>query len=323
MGHCCPPPAQAPILILAWRGTTVLEDWFKFNFKFHPAHWSHESENILAHKGYIKVVESALGRFESGIIGLVECHKVERVYFTGHSLGGGVANVAHLVVRARLMTENSLWAGKDLTCLAYTFAAPQTIVREYEKTGAAPPRLIVELDASSYNVVYGCDPVPRAPGMLEFLGTISSTFATYEIAEFASNPLLAKFLMALLAWEVAAAFSSQYGPIKLPSLFASVLSLTVEQAHVMRKFTHLGTVVYKSPDTEEWEHFTTTAVIEKNLNVSGQALSELLASSYRDLNPDRSGSPNKDDLQSALVDAHKYYQKISYLRSSSSSSSVP
>ena len=312
------PPAQAPILILAWRGSTTQKDWFNFNFKFHPDPWSHESENILAHGAYINVVKSTLGRFESDIIGLIERHNVGRVYFTGHSLGGGVANVAHLVVRARLMEKGSPWArnvqGKGLICLAYTFAAPQTIVRLYDE----PPDLIRELDAWSYNVVYGCDLVPRAPGMLKFLGNIFGIISSKEIA---SNPLVAKMCVGVLAYEFAAALSSQFGPIKLPSLVDNLISLTDEQREVMSKFTHLGTVVYKAPGTEEWEHFTTTAVIEKNLNVSGRELSELLASSYRDLN--HSGSHNKDDLQNALCDAHSYYKKLSYLKSSSSSSSSP
>ena len=66
-------------------------------------------------------------------MGLIETHKVERAFFIGHSLGGGIANVAHLVVRGQLKKAGSPWAKLDgkVTWLACTFAALQTIVRLY------------------------------------------------------------------------------------------------------------------------------------------------------------------------------------------------
>ena len=102
-----------------------------------------------------------------------EYKPVTRAFITGHSLGGGVANVAHLVVRAQLKKVGSPWhelAGKVTTWRACTFAALQTIVRKYETESKPKPPLMVELDESSYNVVYGCDAVSRTPGMLKYLG---------------------------------------------------------------------------------------------------------------------------------------------------------
>ena len=70
---------------------------------------------------------------EDAIVGLIEKHKVERAFFTGHSLGGGMANVAHLIVRGQLKKAGSPWAKLDgkVTWLACTFAALQTVVRLY------------------------------------------------------------------------------------------------------------------------------------------------------------------------------------------------
>eukprot|EP00964_Phaeocystis_antarctica_P104266 scaffold69404_cov60-Phaeocystis_antarctica.AAC.2 len=139
---------------------------------FSTTRWSTETKQTRAHGAYVNLVEDTFARHEDAIVALARLHKVKRAFFTGHSLGGGLANVAHLAVRGQLNKAGSPWAelkGK-VTWLAYTFAAPQTIVRKY--TPENTPRLMADLDDSSYNVVYGCDVVPRFPGMLKYLGAI-------------------------------------------------------------------------------------------------------------------------------------------------------
>ena len=134
--------------------------------------WSSETKHIRAHGAYVNLVEDTFARHEDAIVALARLHKVKRAFFTGRSLGGGLANVAHLAVRGQLSKAGSPWAelkGK-VTWLAYTFAAPQTIVRKYAPENT--PRLMADLDDSSYNVVNGCDAVPRYPGMLKYLGAI-------------------------------------------------------------------------------------------------------------------------------------------------------
>ena len=64
--------------------------------------WSGETKDVRAHGGYVNLVENTFSLHEDEIVGLIEKHKVERAFFTGHSLGGGLANVAHLVVRGQL-----------------------------------------------------------------------------------------------------------------------------------------------------------------------------------------------------------------------------
>ena len=128
------------------------------------------------HGAFNNLVENTFSLHEDAIVDLIATHNVKRVFFTGHSLGGGLANVAHLVVRgqlalgqAGLLGSGSPWTNPKLDkvdWLACTFAAPATIVRP-----PAVTPLIKELDASSYNIVYGCDIVPRA-AMLAFLGNV-------------------------------------------------------------------------------------------------------------------------------------------------------
>ena len=76
-------------------------------------------------------MENTFSLHEDAIVDLIEKYEVERAFITGHSLAGGMANVAHLIVRGQLKKEHSPWAKLDgkVTWLACTFAAPQTIVR--------------------------------------------------------------------------------------------------------------------------------------------------------------------------------------------------
>jgi len=170
---------------------------------------------------------------------------VKRAFITGHSLGGGIANVAHLVVRgqlalsqAGLLGSGSPWTNPKLNkvdWLACTFASLQPIVRKYvDKI----PSLIADLDASSYNVVYGCDPVSRAPGMLKFLGDCVEVVA----------PKIVKETVGLPAWAgiglfLDGKFSSFHGVDTATSDVVKFLK-NKGVTEVIGQFTHVGTVVY-------------------------------------------------------------------------------
>ena len=142
--------------------------------------WSGVTDKVCAHGAYVNLVEDTFARYEVDIVDLIQDHKVKRVFHTGHSLGGGIANIAHLVVRGQLKKAGSPWAKlvDQVTWLACTFASPQTIVRKYDPetmSDEATKTLVFELDTSSYNFVYGCDAVPRILGMLKYLGGLLET----------------------------------------------------------------------------------------------------------------------------------------------------
>ena len=79
-------------------------------------------------------------------------------------------------MRGQLKKAGSPWDRLDgkVTWLACTFAALQTVVRLYTSP-EKKPSLIDDVDESSYNIVYGCDPVPRAFAMLNFIGQMMET----------------------------------------------------------------------------------------------------------------------------------------------------
>ena len=134
------------------------------------------TKEITAHGAFTNLVENTFSRHEDAIVALVQKKRkgykpVTRAFITGHSLAGGMANVAHLFVKAGAKKADSPWAelaGK-VTWLACTFASPVSIVRLYGSDNIPP--LIVDLDASSYNVVYGCDAVPRIT-FLKYVGAL-------------------------------------------------------------------------------------------------------------------------------------------------------
>jgi hypothetical protein len=227
--------------------------------------WSSETNDILAHGAYTNLVENTFSLHEDAIVDLIEKHKVERAFLTGHSLGGGLANVAHLVVRGQLKKAGSPWAklnGK-VAWLSCTFAAPETIVRLYDKKDIPPPPLIVDLDESSSNIVYGCDPVPRV-GMLAYVDNLLKVFVPKIIQEdivgqIVENP----YLGGLLKW-------SAIGPLTKGGVGVVKFLKQSGYAYVINYVTHLGTVVYQRSEDEEYMYLANQVKIREVLDVKDE-----------------------------------------------------
>ena len=233
------------------------------------------------------MVENTFSLHEDAMVDLITKHNVKRVCFTGHSLGGGVANVAHLVVRAQLKKVGSPWAkldGSKVAWLACTFAAPQTIVRLYEPE--KPPPLIVDLDGSSYNVVYNCDAVPRLPSMYKYTTLLVEEVMPQIIVKQAEDK------------------------IKLPALLvAAVLVVKFLKGNgvvfVAGQFTHLGTVVYKESEGKDyrtgkpgvWSYSKGTDAIQETLDVKNiLEFNKLMGPTQK--------------YGESLLAAHTYYTKL-------------
>ena len=214
------------------------------------ARWSGGTEPDItrAHGMYANFVENTFCQYENAIVDLITTHKVKRVFFTGHSLGGGLANVAHLAVRgqlalgqAGLLGSGSPWTNpnlaKEVKWLACTFAAPATIVRPPAET-----QLIKDLDDSSYNIVVGCDAVPRGLGMLTYLDDVLKSVVLPLIGQKTKDEVLNTLPFFLLN----TAGKNGVDPVKLLKSSGTTT--------VMRQFTHIGTVVYKKPVREDFSY---------------------------------------------------------------------
>ena len=224
-----------------------------------------------AHGMYASFVENTFCQYEDQIVDLIAKHSVKRVFFTGHSLGGGVANIAHLVVRGQLalagqagrLGSASPWTNPKLAedqveWLACTFAAPATMVRPPAGT---PQALIKVLDGSSYNIVYGCDAVPRGLGMLTYFDGLLKTVL----------PEVPKALKTLKALK---GLKTENEVLNVLPLFGILLNTigkndddddddgtklvkTLKNSGVttvMSQFTHTGTVVYKKGPLSSYKY---------------------------------------------------------------------
>ena len=250
--------------------------------------WSGVTEEVCAHGAYVNLVEDTFARHEVDIVGLIQKHEVKRVFLTGHSLGGGIANIAHLVVRGQLKKAGSPWAKlvdqamhepeKKVTWLACTFASPQTIVRKYDpKTmSEATKTLVSELDTSSYNFAYGCDAVPRILGMLKYLGDLLETVVP-KIADDGLNNVVngLPFVQRLVTQGFLRAANAEQriadaGQTAVKLLKGNGLSEVVAQ------FTHIGMVVYQAPEAKEYQYLVGKANIDEVLDVNGEKFTELL-----------------------------------------------
>jgi hypothetical protein len=165
-------------LILAWRGSSTLVDWTS-NFAYAPvssSRWNGIAPDLRAHSSYTSLVESDLVVYHDKIMEKINKNKgINQIIFTGHSLGGGLANIAHIIVKSQMEQKNAPWDGKDLTCRTVAFAAPMTILNIESKlrgefNGESDTnQFLKKVSDNSCNIIYSFDPIPHAVGNLSFL----------------------------------------------------------------------------------------------------------------------------------------------------------
>jgi len=234
-------------LIMGWQGSTYLLDWID-DFAFNPVNspelgeaatgikgsgsfFSHIASDLLIHQDKIKECIENKKRKRSG----QENTRIKKIVFTGHSLGGGLANVAHLFVQAKINDETSFWSGKDLSLNTVTFAAVMSFLDldevEYENKKAN--KLMKQVEESSCNIIYGPDVVPRVYAHIDYLHDVLKAGANEMV-----DAKISKLMFGLR------------GIVK-----QKLLSLVQEKIKplvgVMAKYRHIGSLIYYPPsDTD-------------------------------------------------------------------------
>eukprot|EP00985_Skeletonema_marinoi_P021960 scaffold13732_cov86-Skeletonema_marinoi.AAC.4 len=85
-------------MILAWRGSHTAMDWVR-DFGFYVAssfRWKNVADVVSVQGAYLACVESCMAKHQDFILKKIKEHDVTEILLTGHSLAGGVAQVAHL-----------------------------------------------------------------------------------------------------------------------------------------------------------------------------------------------------------------------------------
>jgi hypothetical protein len=158
-------------LIMGWRGSQTIMDWMT-DFHAAPvtsARW--KTNQIRVHAGFLAMVESDFVLFEKDLVAQIVARGITEVIFTGHSLGGAMAQVAHLIVEGQLLTEEkSAWDSlKKVTFRTISFSAPMSVVILKGVDDPDAKTLLSNVSKNVCNIIFGNDPVPRIFSMVEFL----------------------------------------------------------------------------------------------------------------------------------------------------------
>ena len=175
-------------LILAWRGSMSVVDWTS-NLAYAPVSSSRLSTiapNLRLHSSYNSIVESDLALYHNEIMNAInqDDQDITQIIFTGHSLGGGLANVAHIILKSELEQDQTQWKTRrpeGLTCRTVAFSAPMTTLNlESNHSGTFDPttptnKFLKKVSDNTCNIIYSFDPVPHAVADLAFLaGTMKN-----------------------------------------------------------------------------------------------------------------------------------------------------
>ena len=163
------------------------------------------------------------------------------------------------------------------------------------------PPLIADLDASSYNIVYGCDPIPRAPSMYKYLGAVVEHVLPKLIEERTTDKIP---VLGLLTKAVKNRAEDMVGG----AVDGAIDMLTKDGlVEVMSHFTHVGVVIYQAPEASEFVYLGPVGTtwndpakdIRKTLDVNEDAFHELM------------GDP--DEYMESLTGAHSHFHKFAFV----------
>ena len=165
--------------------------------------------------------------------------------------------------------------------------------------------LIKELDDSSYNIVYGCDAVPRGLGMLTYLAGFFETVLPEVLARISRKPengvLNTLPLFGILLNSIGENEINDDDDVpKLDNVTKKLKNSGLTT--VMRQFTHIGTVVYKKGGP-----FSSYEYLKGNGNISG-TLDQAWPWTKTPKFPIVAAATNLFELEAA----HAYYEKFEF-----------
>jgi hypothetical protein len=181
------------------------------------------------------LIESDLSTHEVWIVDQVQKRSIKTLLLTGHSLAGGLAQVAQLVIEGQLQTPGSLWypLQNALEVRSVAFAAPMTIHlagSQIKKIDTKTLNFLKRIASRSCNIVYGPDIVPHGSGDLEYVLKVVEKLIPEVVS---SLPYSWALKMLGLESKISRTFTSMISKENVKGL-----------AQVMMQYHHLGTVVY-------------------------------------------------------------------------------
>ena len=183
------------IFIFAWEGSVSIEDWIR-NFGYDVAasdRWKYVADTVSVQSAVLATVENDITRNEDYIIEQIQKRNIRELIFTGHSLGGALAQVGHVMIDGQLNEVDwSPWmAVKDqLTALrTVSFEGNtsilfkrQNIFRDFgaDRRGR---KFLQRVGKTSFVTVFQMDVVPRLYDQLGFLFQLIENLIENNVTE--------------------------------------------------------------------------------------------------------------------------------------------
>jgi hypothetical protein len=222
-------------MILGWRGSSTLMD-FIMDVAFVPvasSKWLHTAKSVRAQGGFCALVESDLSIHQDTIIELIKSRGIKQLLLTGHSLAGGVAQVAHLFLEGARSDDGSVWSTlRNLKVRSIAFSAPMTTVNIDRKNDAKSVQFLNKVGAEMCNIIYESDPVPRGYANLTFINKLVEN----------ALPQVIKGLPIPRAFKWALKFAGVPG--KVGDFVENKIASQSELFKVAEAYRHIGKIVY-------------------------------------------------------------------------------
>mmetsp|Transcript_10013 Transcript_10013/g.24952 ORF Transcript_10013/g.24952 Transcript_10013/m.24952 type:complete len:507 (+) Transcript_10013:55-1575(+) len=201
--------------------------------------WYHTAPNVRAQAGMLSLVQSYFAIHDEAIREVIAAHGIENFIFTGHSLGGGIAQLMHCFLQGEVEREGSDWnklvgddkLGERLTLRSLSFAAPMTIVNLTSKGLEDPDssRFLERVAETSCCFVFEMDVVPRGYGCIHFINQVMHGAVPELVADLP--------VPKVLKW----AFGAQR---KLADAIESLVDGNKELVRVMTLYRHIGKICF-------------------------------------------------------------------------------
>ena len=252
-----------PGMAVAIKGSTMIIIWCGTRGTSHPMDivmdgsfaplasraWQHTAPFVRAQGGILALVENYMSLYEKEIQEEIAKRGIENVVLTGHSLGGGIAQVAHLYLQGECEKQHSDWQAvaskSSLKIHTVAFAAPMTTVNLKRDDGASA-RFIDQVGQSMCCFVYEMNAVPQEYDSVHFVNEVLKSAIPEVVLDSFKAFKLSNLLFHPFQHQI------ERAKRRIEDKMVSVIEGNKELIGVMVLYRHIGKVIYyKNDETEK------------------------------------------------------------------------
>jgi len=227
-------------MIIGWRGSSTKTDWIN-DFAWSPCSniaLGEHAKNIKLQGGMSSLCLNDIAMHQDVLIAECVDRGIKEIVTTGHSLGGGIAQVGHTILRAQMQNENSPWFKlKDVSIRSLGFSGPMTTQIVKANCSDGTLKFIEEINDNSCMVMYHNDVVARSYGYGSYMAAFLED-ATGGVGEYvlSGKPFPSYFTKRTI---------NKY--VTMAEQFIENTDEVQEIVRVWAEYTHPGTIVsYKN-----------------------------------------------------------------------------